>query len=494
MRINTVLICCLLLSGCASVGESDRTLQTRIAWSQKCPALIDEKEVGDNRSLVLGGLIAVVAPQLITGAIDAAAASLKAAGESKSIVSVGNVDDYFYSVTQDADLTVKSNVGCLIVIRGHFKNVNDSPGGTSASNIADLEGLVDTIFRAELKVVPLKGAKYFQLKPVYLKVEKFEDRSWFSSSVRDYSVAINLTALGESVPFASTIINFKSVGLRDGIKEGIKEGDWRLFGVQSSPLAFPAEMADVNKAKEKREKEIAPYLLVYSVLVPSPESDLPTRPSLYADSDVDHAVKKYCAEVQSLNTKVPKKFGINDERCGFMVEAARQEFEHKLEKAERNDSNQKWASSFCTPDLTKEHCKEFKLDKKLEGRGFGFFNTSATITEVSKGSKFAAYLGEALKASETELSTAIQDKVISSKVKANKLAKEEAKRTGRQDVVFSDLDVDEAEAELADVMQDEKSSLHDLAAARVKLIKAKIASNNSRRSAGLPLLYSYLEE
>ena len=489
MRIAMVLLYCMVLSGCASVGESDSSLQTRAAWSNTCPGLGVEDGKGNNRSVLLGGLIAVVAPQLINGAIDAAAASLKAAGESKSLVSVGSVDDHFYSVTQDADLTVKSNVGCLVVVRGHFKSAGGTPGATWASNIG-LDGLIDTIFRMELKVVPLRGAKYFQLKPVYLVVDKFEESSWFSSSVRDYSVAVNLSAPGESSPFASTTISFKSVGLKDPIEEG----DWRLVGTQSLPLAFPAEMDDVNKAKEKREKEITPYLLAYSVLVPDPSgTKFPDRPSLYADIDVDRTVRLYCNEVRSMNAKLPEKFATDDERCAFKVEAARQNFERELKKSERNASSQKWAGLFCTPNPKTEHCDEFKLDKKLEGRGFGFFNTSVTITEVREGSKFAAYLGTALKASEDELSAAIQNKVISSKVKANKLAEEESQRIGQQNAVFSDLDVEQAEAELSDVLQNENSSLSDAVAARVKLVKAKIASNNSRRSAGLPLLYSYLE-
>jgi len=87
---------------------SGLSLQTRVAWLDYCQSEPKERiETDSDRAAPLVvGVLAVLAPKFIEGAIDAAAIALKAAGESKSVTSTARSSANFYNISQNADFNV----------------------------------------------------------------------------------------------------------------------------------------------------------------------------------------------------------------------------------------------------------------------------------------------------------------------------------------------------------------------------------------------------
>ena len=480
-----------LLSGCASTapyGASpseaaplDVTLQTRVAWLSACPHQADDK----SKFGFLGLIAGAVAPKLIEGAVDSAAAALKAAGQAKTSASTASNLSNFYGVTQEGDLKVLNP--CLVVVRGKFS----SSGASSTPAWADndqLRGLSSVQFMLEAKVYTLRSNKYFQLVPQYLEVTGFEDRSLTDSKDRDYTVAIAMSVPGGAQPFGSAELTFKDIAV--GVIRN--PNDWRLRGATSMPITFPPESADVTKAKTKREAQLAPYLIAIDILSPEDAPSPAAAPSLYAPATAASAADALCKAVNDFNHPLPKQFQVSDDRCAYKLDAKKSVLDAELTKANRSPARQDWAANICKTPLKDADgkivgCKELSDDPKLDTAKFTYFTTQLTLSETREGSKFAAFLGTALGAAKDDVTAILKDKLVP-KTQAQK----DTEADDRAAVLLADLQVTKAEEELAATLLVEPAKLADITAARITLLKAKIECNKAYRKANLPSKYPEL--
>lgn len=492
-RSNVWMAGLLLTVASGYVYAKDGVWQTRVAWLTACPSDPPPVlEAQNNRSALLGALVAVVGPKVIEGAVDSAAEALKAAGQSKTIATTANSAGNFYLVSQDADLMVAVN--CLVVIRGVFDDSKPSPLQW-AKNSDEFKNLQRAAFQMEAKLKPLRGLKFFQLIPQYLKVDEFEESSIFDRKDRDYIVATSFTVPGGSLPFGSTEITFKDITR----KTELKNGDWRLRSASSLPIAFPGESADTSKAKAKREAEIAPYLLALDILATPEQKPFNKVPDVYEDAEVQRKTKAVCDSIYVLNKGLSQQFQLNDDRCAYPVVKARNELESDLERANRNVERQAWARTVCK-DYVKEDpgnntaasCNNQPSAQYLVGATFTYFTTQLTLSETREGSKFALFLGNALSSAKSDVSTTLKAKILP-KTQEEKDSGDEATRAAHAAVLVADLEVTKAEEDLADVLLQESPKPADITAARIAIVKTKIEANKAHRKAGTPAPYPELE-
>lgn len=493
MRVLTLIsvVGVLLTAGCASNAPIASTptdtatpshhLQTRVAWLPSCPHQTSPTADAKARIAFLGLIAAAIAPKVVEGAVDSAAAALKAAGEAKTSASTATNLSNFYGVTQNADLKVLNT--CLTVIRGQFSsNVNRSIAAWADND--QLRGLTSVQFMLEAKVKPLRGNKYFQLVPQYLEVSEFEDHSLVDRKDRDYTVAVSMSIPGGAQPFGSAELTFKDIGVGT-ISD---PNDWRLRGATSMPIAFPTESADATKAKAKREAQMAPYLLAIDIL--SPEApELSIVPSLYSPA-ATYAADLLCKAIDTFNHGRPKQFQVSDDRCSYKLEAQKAALDAELKKANRSPMRTAWARSICKTPTTEGSqitgCRELQDDIHLDSP-FTHFTTQLTLSETREGSKFAAFLAAALGAAKADVANVIKEKVL-----PKTQAQREAESDERTAVLLSDLEVTKAEEVLAATLLVEPTKPADITAARIALLKAKIDCNKAYRKANLPVRFTEL--
>ena len=492
--ITTWMVGLLLALAGSHVLANEAIRQTRVAWLASCPS--DPPPVVEaqkNRSALLGALVAAVGPRLIEGAVDSAAEALKAAGQSKTFASTAKSDANFYLVSQSADLMVAAN--CLVVIRGDFDDAKPSILQW-ARNSDELKGLQNANFQLEAKLRPLRGLKFFQLVPQYLKVGEFEERSFFDGKHRDYVVAASLTVPGGTQPFGSMEMTFKDIGRNTEIKDG----DWRLRSAVSLPIAFPVESADATRTKAKREAELAPYLLALDILGTPESKPFGKVPDLYEDGGVQQRAKALCDSVRALNQQLGKQYQLNDDRCAYLVARARENLESELEKATRNAARQAWARNVCSGYQPANPAKKIPAScghqppsaEDLVGKTFTYFTTQLTLSETREGSKFALFLGNALSSAKADVSVALQAKLLP-KTQAARDSEAEEARAARTAVLVADLEVTKAEENLADALLQDPPTPADITSARIALVKAKIAANDAHRKAGTPVPFPELD-
>ncbi|UVL54120.1 hypothetical protein [Pseudomonas sp. B21-035] len=473
------MACCVLAISPAYAAEG--SLQTRVVWQSTCPSDPPPPIVKDSdRSGVIALIAAAMAPKLIEGAVDMAAEALKAAGQTKTTASTAKSADYFYKVSQEADILSRTN--CLVVVRGEFEPKSITRH-EFAAKVEAFHGLTKLHFYYEAKLNRLRGLQYFQLTPNYLEVTEFDHWRLFGTRKRDFIVAVTLTVPGGAAPFGSAEMTFKDI--RRG--EKIKAGDWRLSSASTLPIAFPPASADATKAKEKQEARVARYLLALDIL--NPKDPTPSQPeSVYLDKRVVAAVDTYCAAMSAQNLKLGKDHQLHDDRCNYSLTADRERLDNAIEAANSNKHRKKWAGTVCdyrparTADKKPATCESMGEDVDLEDKVFTYFVTQLTLSETSEGSKFALYLGNALSSSKEEVSTVLKGYIPKSA--DAKDADKASRRAAREDALLADLEVQKAEEALADALLPETPVAVDVTSARIALLKAKIAANEAHRKAG----------
>lgn len=499
MHISRFIACAIAACGAALAHAQQAPqrppLETRVAWISQCPNEPKPPPQDDAKSLgVFGALISVVGPKLIGGAVDSAAQALKAAGSDRDTKTTARSGTDFYQVTKDGD--VSPAIGCLLVVRGEFTTAR-SPF-TWANNSDDLQGLQKPMFQLEARITPLKGGKFFQLVPKYLKVNDFEEFSFFDPKDRDYLVAIALKLPGAADAFGSAEFMFK--GLQRGAE--LKTGDPRLHLATSRPVAFPAESADATKAKARLEGALAPFLLAVDILTP-PQPTLTKVPSLQTGISATATLSTFCKALQAHNEGLPRQFAVNDERCAWVLEQPRESMEQALAAAHRSDARVRWARTLCTyapaRDKKAAACDNMDADpavKKardaLANATFTYFTTDLTLTETREGSRLALWLGNALAASKDGVTEVLQERLVP-KTQKQKDDEAAAERDARAAVLVADLEVTKAEEALSELLGRTDKAASDITAARIAVLKAKIAANKAHRLASLPAPYPEID-
>lgn len=473
----------------AQALASEAVQQTRVAWLATCPSdpPADLYATG-NRSAILGALVTAIGAKVVDGAVDSAAEALKAAGQTKTFATTAKSASDFYEITPSADLKVAAT--CLVVVRGVFDDKKTS-FAQWAENSDALRGLQSTSFHLEAKLKALRGLKYFQLVPQYFKVGEFQESGLFAPSERDYVVAVTFTVPGAAQPFGSAEMSFKNV-VRN---TEWKNNEWPLRSATSLPIAFPTESTDATKAKTKREAELAPLLLAQDILETPPSKPFTNAPDVYDDSGVRNKTKAVCDAIDVENRRLNDEHQLTEDRCAYLVTKAKAALDVELETAHRNNARRAWAASVCRLDTSRTQsamiatkCTNEKASPALAGQSFTYFTTQLTLSETREGSKFAMFLGNALSAAKSDVSSALQSKLLP-KTQAAKDSDEAAARTARTSVLVADLEVTKAEEGLADALAQDPPVPVDITSARIVLLKAKITANDAYRKASLPVPY-----
>lgn len=490
MRFLASLLIVSCLGTSFAHAETTPTYQTRVVWGACDHATKDE----DNKArfALLGAVLMAVAPKLIEGAVDSAANALKAAGESKSVSSSAKNLDYFYKVNDKGDLLLNS--ACVKIVRGEFGKPSDQRIGLAA--IKGFEGWKSSIVEFEAQVEPLKGLKFMRLRPVYLKVAKFEESTWFSGAEREYTIAVTLTVPGGEKPFGTASFSFEGVHEADEWQAG----DWRFANQVSDPISLAPESADATKTRTELQGKAAPYLLAMDIIEPTASPQKNPMPSVYKSREVIVAARNYCAALRQQNALVPDAVKVQDDRCKYELEEPAANLELALKNAQVDPVRFAWAKSVCgnivqavtgIPDVKdpkEAHCENFKgSDTQLE---VTYFSTGATLVETRAGSKFAKFLGTALGAAKSDVSAEISKRILP-KTQAQSDADDQANRDARRGVTLNDMLVAQAEDTLADAVLAAKPA--DVTAARIALVKAKIAANDAYRKNNLPVPYPELD-
>lgn len=468
---------------------SEAVHQTRVAWLASCPSdpPVNPHATG-NRSAILGALVTAMGAKVIDGAVDSAAEALKAAGQTKTFATTAKSASDFYEITPSADLKVAST--CLVVVRGVFDDKKAS-FAQWAENSDELRGLQSTSFHLEAKLKPLRGLKYFQLVPQYFKVGEFQDSGLFAPNDRDYVVAVTLTVPGAAQPFGSAELSFKGV-VRN---TEWKNNEWSLRSAASLPIAFPAESTDAAKARTKREAELAPLLLAQDILETPPPKPFTNAPDVYDDVGVRNKTKVVCDAIDVENRRLGDDHQLTEDRCAYVVMKAKAALDAELETAHSNSARRAWAAGVCKLDISRTQsatiatkCSNEKASSALTGRSFTYFTTQLTLSETREGSKFAKFLGNALSSAKSDVSSALQSKLLP-KTQAAQDSEDAAARTARTSVLVADLEVTKAEEGLADALAQDPPVPVDITSARIALLKAKITANDAYRKASLPAPY-----
>ena len=482
----------LPLIACAEESPS----VTRVAWLDACPS---EPEQPGLQAFggVAAAMIAVVGPKLVDGAIDAAASALKAAGESKSESSSARVFQSFYTVNQMADLVPSPELQCVVVVRGKFASGPSHADFPWADKAETLKGLQSIDFRFEARMRAVNGLKSFQLVPILAELQRVQKRPWWSfgaQQARDYNVSLALQVPGAASPFAAA--SFTIPDLKEGQRASFD--NWRLAQQVSEPMAFPAAPADVDAARARREKAVAPLLAAVDILTPSEAGD--PAPSLYVkEPGVMQALQAYCSAQAEFNSQLPEAARQLDTRCAqqFGVDEKRERLDGALQTALRASTEQggsgrsiEWATRVCKPrklppkDGPERDCEHFESDTSLTSAAFSKFSTSLTLVETREGSRFLSYLGTALGAAKEDMGKAISDRLIPA-VK-DQDADEATSRAARRAIGLADLEVERAEQALAEALAALKSA-SEVTTARVALLKAKTSANDAYRAVRQPV-------
>jgi hypothetical protein len=476
----------------------DHPSVTRVAWLDECPSTPDLTKV-QGFSAVGVALVAAIGTKLIDGAIDTAASALKAAGESKSASSTARSFQSFYYVNQMADVVPDPSLRCVVVVRGKFTNEASGNAFPWADKSLSIKGLQAVDFRFEAAIRPVTGLKSFQLVPVYAELARAQENSWWSqgAKARDYTVSVAMQAPGTTSPFASTTFVIPQ------LKEGTPAlaDDWRLAQQISEPLPFPAPPIDVEAMRVRREKAVAPLLLAVDILTPAKAQD--PAPNLYAqdESKVRAALKALCTGQSAFNATLPREQWQLDARCAqeHEIEARRVALDQELatalrspKAAGRSGRSLDWATRICQPktvppkDGPETDCQAFKTDDKLTNATYSPFTTNITVVETRDGNKFLGYLGKALGDSKESLGKEIASRVLPDK--KDPAGDEARDRAASRALAFADLEVERAGQALAEALE-AKKAVSEITAARVILLKAKVAANDAYRAAGRPVPY-----
>jgi len=480
----------------AHVLANTEIQQTRVGWLDKCPSEPEEvKTVQENRAAAVGVVLTAIGAKIIDGAVDHAAAALKAAGETKTVATTAKSGSDFYLVTPNSDLGVKNT--CLVVVRGVFDNKKE--GTTQFSRDSDeFKGLQRISFQLEAKVSELPGMKYFRLVPQYLQVEEFQDDGWFAPKVRDYTVALGLSVPGGAQPFGSVEMTFNDVTTKT--KWSKWEGnEWQLRAAASLPMSFPPESPDATKVKTKREAELAPFLLAQDILeTPRPKLYQPS-PDVYGETSVRDKVKLVCDAIDVENKRLNDDHEMTDDRCSYRVAQAKVSLDEALEAAHRSGKRQAWAKSVCQYDDKRQEsamaatkCSNEPNAIASTNKTFTYVTTQVTLSETREGSKFAKFMGEALGAAKSDVSTALQSSLLP-KSQAAKDNEESDARTARTSVQVADLEVKKADEGLTAALTQNPPVPVDITAARIALLKAKIAANDAYRKAKMSVPFPEIE-
>lgn len=475
MRIKLRSALILTLSGAALVTQSPAKAkevpEVRTQWRQTCPNAPDAlKPQG------LGPAIAAIfAPIVVDAAVDAVGTAVKASADTNT---VARTSIPLYSNLYKIDKVALTSIPrrCLIIAKGKFKpsQLGDELESKMERKDMWLEVVLDKI----------KGQPYYQLRPVHLELNAFED-STFWTKERRVDIAINLQGASEEKPFASATISFPSLTTN----VPLKDGDPRLLNAKSEPFVLP-NLPDVDSAKIKyapnaRSITLAMHYLEKQGITEDYAYEEDTT-SVFANEATRESVVRYC---RGLNK------GESDSICSNaqLKTKAKINIQKSLDREERNptliNNRIKWAKTWCQDYANGQGPSQCKgQDPNIES---GFFSTKVTITMIRDANKYGVALADVISKSAPKLGELSSQYLPDVRKKAVE-AEEEELRKSNQEIAKALAAEKLAQAELDDVQSKTNSTNIEKYKAQLNLLIAMTKTNDAYVSAGLSPVHAAL--
>jgi len=445
--------------------------EVRTQWLQTCPNAPDAlKPQG------LGPAIAAIfAPIVVEAAVDAVGTAIKASADTNTVART-SVPSYSNLYKTDKVALTSIPRPCLIVAKGKFKS--SQLGGKLENQVERKDMWLEIVFEK------IKGQPYYQLRPVYLEVNEFED-STFWTKERRVDVAINLQGASEDKSFASATISFPLL-TKNAL---LKDGDPRLFNAKSEPFALP-NFPDVDSAKIKyspnaRSITLAMHYLEEKGITEDYAYEEDTT-SVFSNEATREAVVKYCRGLRR---------GESDSICSNAQLKTKEKInlQKALDREEKNPalikSRIEWAKTWCRDYASGQGPSQCKgEDPNIES---GFFSTKATITMIRDANKYGVALANVISKSAPKIGELSSQNLPDVRKKARDTEEEEV-RKANQEIAKALAGERLAQAELDEVQSRSNATNIEKYTAQLNLLVAMTKTNDAYVAAGLSPIHAAL--
>lgn len=471
MKLFLFAICIISYTNYSSA--QDYTPEVRSEWMPKCP----NAESVAGAHAIGAGLIAIMAPLAVSAAVDAAGAAVQASAQTNAVSrSARATYSYFYDVNKIALTSIKS--GCIVIIEGTYNPEAPVKPGDLA------HGLKEQYLRAEIALNKVKGQPLYELKPVFLQVDKFEDSSFWNKE-RRLDINLTLKGVSDDNAFASAVVSFPVVwaGLN------IKGRDSRLNAARSEPFMAP-ELSDVETVKTKFAPDARSLVLAMKYIedngMTKDYAVNADRTSIFSDTKTRNAVYNYCKNLKQSES---------DSICGnwWAKGQARMDLQILMRQTESSSSliqtRQNWARQTCpnyNPGVGVQGCPGGTEKKEA-----GYFITQVAIVTTRDANKYGMALAGLLTKSSGNIGELAGQYLPAAKKKAESDADEKLRKAD-QDVDLAFRAENLARLELDAIQSDPNSTEIQKNKAQLELAMAMSKVNNALVAAGVSAKYTSL--
>lgn len=458
---------------------------------------------------------------LISSALDEVGAYLASAAAVKSASMSALIEDDFYKLSGEGDLSIIGPRCLVLVSPGSGKPMPSWFAKARERARIQLNSFSTSprfYFEAKIAADQTPGVSRLTVTPNFLHVGEFLSDGWLYSKVRKYSVVATFRSRlnGEvfgTFKFELDDLSRSTWATTQTISETEKDSSIvpqlsQKLSPSQVPL-YPVAGA-VSAAVLKQQQVAAPYLEAATLLKKSKNTvppvrrlaDWEIRPNV--DPTAATETKKYqaaledlCRAIDAINRDVKgSKSAISDVRCpvshiGYMnlTEEARKALDNKLA--------QDWADEFwefhkadrpetCAQPgaIATRTCKPPSANPSKVGP----YLIEFAVVETREPTEFAKILAATFAANKDKLKTAIEDRTLASRREALEQSAEDSAQKAKIAFDLAKLDVEKATAKLQEAANEPRSTQIALQA---EVLKAKVAGNAAAKAAGIGTPYAY---
>jgi hypothetical protein len=356
-------------------------------------------------------------------------------------------------------------------------------------------------FYLEVAIIPGEEKGYFGLRPQVAYVGKFNASSGpFSSSKRNFRVALSLRNIPDGKPFASATVLIPEIkagsGFEDceGVKPTVPCPHYDLGGI----IGWYSTKPDDAEVKAKADAQAAVAATLSRAVAPIVKQDSPVPED---KPETKQALIAYCADIDHSNATLKREHPLDDPACPESVNRLKRAYliarTDDLAKINKDAALAKW-NALCGPKDTQPPIAQTPdgaaqcLRTRFKPQNLGPFDVAATIIEVRPGNPLAKALSPVVSAAAPKIEDAITqdiDPAIKAKNSASAAAAKLASSQAAK-VAYAQEQVQEsvfAAAQQAYAVAQTDTAQQTMLTAKVALIQSQQAANNAYLKAGLAI-------
>lgn len=495
-------------AGTARAALPPGTLQVWI--EPACPSVAPPLETQSAvAALIIEGLLSTA----VTTALDAAGNYFTAAAKTRSTALKGSVDDVFYTLDAQGQLTpVHDAQGCVVMmVEGTQPRQPWFDAARERSEqLRHVESLPRFYFEASFEPAP-SPARELVARNRMLHVGSFFETGWNYTDERAYSVALTLRGLEDYKAFGQLSFNF--AGVRPGtwaasniIRNRAGQDTQRDVSIKSPPpdwasaqrVPFHPVNATIESAVNTQKLAAAPFQKATRLLNMTKSEPVLEEPEWVVRgggatpasfSAAPHFAASLQALCEAMDKLKDKKIELpRDARCPLSYLQAANDLED-ARAALRTEMENIWANGFfayhkggacnkdkddhvvCTPPLRAQPQQ-------------GPYAWEVTVVETREPNALATAVASAFSANKDKLKTTLEDELIPSRRAAAADKDEAAARDAQLAYRLAMLKVEEEQAKLQEAATKPRS---EQLVQQAIVLRAKVAANTAARAAGLPL-------